>query len=326
MSESVLYRPAVTRETHERIISRAEARHREVLEDFATWLGDVRGLAVSTIAVRLRSARRLLDRVVGESAVEVALSRIDAARLDDLFVDLGRKLLYPSLRQTRSGVRLFLSFLADRGSVDARLSSLVPPVATQRGTQVPRGFSDEQIARALSSLSGSSPSQIRDRAIIVLLTVYGVRRAQIAGLRLSDIDWKKQRIHFPAHKGGKPLLESLHPAAAASLARYIEEVRPRDCGPALFFRFHPEPLEPLRPGAITTLVLFRLKAAGIEDRCRGPHRFRHAFATRVLRSGGSLKDIADLLGHRHLDSAAIYAKVDEHGLRQAALEWPEVLR
>jgi integrase len=326
MSDGVLYRPEITPETHERIISRAEARYREVLGDFAAWLRDGRGLAAGTIAVRLHLANRLLERVVGGSALEAALSRIDAPRLDDLFVDFGRELGYASLRNMRSTVRLFLRFAVDRGWVDPPLPSLVPRVATRRGMQVPRGFSDEQIALALSWLSGSSPGQIRDRAIFVLLAIYGVRRAQIAGLRLSDIDWKKRRIHFPAHKGGKPLLESLHPAAAASLARYIEQVRPRDCGPALFFRLRPKPLEPLRPGAISAMVMFRLEAAGIEDPKRGPHRFRHAFATRVLRSGGSLKDIADLLGHRHLDSASIYAKVDERGLREAALEWPEVLR
>jgi len=56
----------------------------------------------------------------------------------------------------------------------------------------------------------------------------------------------------------------------------------------------------------------------------GPHGFRHGFATRMLNSGQSLKTIADLLGHRNLDSTFIYAKVDFETLKQLPLDWPEV--
>ena len=51
--------------------------------------------------------------------------------------------------------------------------------------------------------------------------------------------------------------------------------------------------------------------------------FRHGFATRMLRQGHDLKAIADVLGHRHLDTTFIYAKVDMAALEQVALEWPE---
>jgi integrase/recombinase XerD len=53
-----------------------------------------------------------------------------------------------------------------------------------------------------------------------------------------------------------------------------------------------------------------------------PHRFRHAFATRLLRSGQPVKAIADLLGQRSLDAVAIYAKVDHARLLEVAIDWP----
>jgi site-specific recombinase XerD len=57
---------------------------------------------------------------------------------------------------------------------------------------------------------------------------------------------------------------------------------------------------------------------------RYPHAFRHAFATRLLRSGQSLKVIADLLGHRSLAAVSVYAKVDDVRLFECTVDWPEV--
>jgi site-specific recombinase XerD len=56
----------------------------------------------------------------------------------------------------------------------------------------------------------------------------------------------------------------------------------------------------------------------------GPQSFRHAFATRMLGRGQSLKVIADMLGHRRISSSLIYTKVDFQMLGRLPLEWPEV--
>lgn len=326
MSNPIPFPPAVPWESVERVISRAEERFQAVLGEFACWLRDVRQLATGSISLRILSVSRFLHAFVTESAVEFALADLTPATLDDVFVEIGRDLGYQGRRSMQAGLRLFLRFAGDRGWVDLSLAGMVPRIRTPRDTRLPRGLQEQQIATLLSSVSGSSPGHIRDRAILVLLAVYGARRGQVATLRLQDIDWKNQTIRFPAHKGGKPVVHVLHPTACNTLACYIEKVRPTDLGPALFFRLHPKPILPLRPGAISTMVYLRLKAAGIEAPSRGPHALRHAFATRVLQAGRSLKEIADLLGHRHLDSASIYAKVDDRGLRVAALQWPEVLR
>ena len=84
------------------------------------------------------------------------------------------------------------------------------------------------------------------------------------------------------------------------------------------------PRLPLTPEGISAAIASRLARAGLQR--RGPHAFRHAFATRLLDAGLPLKGVADLLGHRKLTSTAIYAKVDRTLLAEAALPWPEVLR
>jgi site-specific recombinase XerD len=67
-----------------------------------------------------------------------------------------------------------------------------------------------------------------------------------------------------------------------------------------------------------------MSQAGVSKSKMGSHAFRHAFATRMLQQGQSIKTIADLLGHRNINSAFIYTKVDMETLKQAPLDWPEV--
>lgn len=55
---------------------------------------------------------------------------------------------------------------------------------------------------------------------------------------------------------------------------------------------------------------------------KGSHAFRHGFATRMVNKGHSLKEVADVLGHRHLSTTFIYTKVDFNALQQVALDWP----
>jgi site-specific recombinase XerD len=65
-----------------------------------------------------------------------------------------------------------------------------------------------------------------------------------------------------------------------------------------------------------------LRGLGLGDVARGPHGFRHAFASRMLGNGHSMKTIADMLGHRDINSTFIYTKVDFRTLADVPLDWP----
>jgi len=73
-------------------------------------------------------------------------------------------------------------------------------------------------------------------------------------------------------------------------------------------------------------VVRALKRAGIDAPIVGAYVLRHTVATRLVRRGTRLKEIADFLGHRDLDTTTIYAKLDLPALREVALPCPEVSR
>lgn len=308
-----------------RQIAKAPRRHHRLLLKFAEWLRDDRALLPSSITVRLGCVRRFVAAMAGKGAPLARLRRLAARDVERFFVDDGVGHGAAARRSMQASLRLFLSFCGQHGWVDRELVSAVPPMFVYRLAEVPRFLTDEQIVQALESVDPSSVVGARDLAMLLVLATYGVRRGQVAALRLGDIDWDERRIHFRAHKGGKPVVHELTPRVASAIASYVDRFRPRMGCEVVFLR-STSPHLPISPMAISGVVSARLKQAGVEAPLLSPHAFRHAFATRLLRAGRPLKVVADLLGHRALDSATVYGKVDITALREIAADWPEVLR
>ena len=76
------------------------------------------------------------------------------------------------------------------------------------------------------------------------------------------------------------------------------------------------------PSGLGSVIRRSLKRAGINSPTMGAHQFRHGLASEMLRGGASLGEIGEVLGHRHLQTTAIYAKVDLNALRSLAMPWP----
>jgi integrase len=219
----------------------------------------------------------------------------------------------------QTSMRLFLKFAVSSGWVGAELAEAVPSLPVFRLSGLPDGLRDEELAMVLSASWEGCECPLRNRAIILLLSTYGVRRSQVSALQFEDIDWFEGTILFAAHKGGKEIHHDLTQAAAESLADYLRNERPTGDSNYVFLRHRPPHLR-LNPAAISEMVRARMEHCGLPPRY--PHSFRHAFATRLLRSGQPVKAIADLLGHRSLDAVAIYAKVDHARLLEVAIDWP----
>lgn len=307
-----------------RRISRAASGNQGVLRRYAQWLADERGLAASSITTRIGFAATFADAVAQLTGCTgpAAWKALSVRRMEEFFIDYGKSHGLPARRSMATAMRSFLEFAALRGWTDREMADSVPSLIGYRLSGLPRGVSDEQVAKLLAGMEASEfgRCRLRDCAIVWLLVTYGVRRSQVSALRFADIDWSQKTLEFAAHKGGKPVHQTLTPAAAQKLSDYLRLQRPQSESEYVFLR-HRRPHTRLSPTAITVLV------AGWAQRCGvprlSPHALRHAFATRLLRAGQPIKAIADLLGHRSLDAVSIYAKVDFARLIEVAVEWPE---
>jgi integrase/recombinase XerD len=92
----------------------------------------------------------------------------------------------------------------------------------------------------------------------------------------------------------------------------------------VFGRHYPPHDQPAGRDALRGDIYQAFRRAGLGTSSKGTRILRHTTGTHLIQRGVPLKDIADVLGHRSIDTTAIYAKVDLPALREVALPWPEV--
>ena len=222
-----------------------------------------------------------------------------------------------SLAALASSFRSFFSFAEARGWCAPGITAAIDSPRLYAREGIPEGPGWDDVQRLLASTSGDRPADIRDHAILMLLAVYGLRRGEVAGLRLDDLDWEGELIHIERPKQRRAQRYPLLPVVGEAILRYLREVRPR-CGERTLFLTLGAPIRPLSAPSITPVAHAHLSRLGLTLSPRGAHCLRHACASHLLASGFSLKQIGDHLGHRSASSTLSYTKVDLIGLRQVA--------
>ena len=203
-------------------------------------------------------------------------------------------------------VRVFLRWLGGGRGCEPTLWDCIHAPRLYRHERYPQGPTWAQVRELLDSADTNDPVDVRDRAMMLLMAVYGFRSGEVCGLRLEDIDWENGVIRPPRPKlhrvGTYPLISTVGDAIVAYL-----KIRPI-CRHREVFISMLQPYRPLMSAA--TVVCDRQKSLGQKLKRYGPHGLRHACATHLLSEGFSLKQIGDHLGHSIVQSTEIYAKVD----------------
>jgi site-specific recombinase XerD len=285
------------------------------IDAFARHLCDERGLSPITIATRCERLAWFFDSL---HPPRDSLHTISVGDVDTFIEAKGNQgWKRSSLASLASSLRSFFRYAEGQGWCSQGIAAVIesPRLYTHEG--LPEGPSWEVVQRLLDSTRGDRPADVRAQAILILLAVYGLRRGEVAGLTLDDLDWAGERIRVSRPKQRRTQYYPLLPAFAQAIVRYLREVRPRSKHRALFLTLS-APIRPLSAPSITPIVGARLSALGVSLSPRGAHCLRHACAGHLLASGFSLKQIGDHLGHRAANSTLSYTKVDLAGLRQVA--------
>jgi site-specific recombinase XerD len=218
-----------------------------------------------------------------------------------------------------TALRSLLRFLHVDGLIDRPLAQVVPSVAFWRLQGLPRGLDGDQVRALLESCDTDTVNGGRDLAILLLLVRLGMRRGEVARLRLEDIDWRVGELRVRG-KGARIERLPLPADVGEALVTYLSDGRPAGVETREVFMRVRAPRAALTPPGITQVVVAAGRRAGLGD--LGPHRLRHTAASELLRRGAPLSEIGQLLRHRTELTTTIYAKVDRDRLRELALPWP----
>lgn len=290
-----------------------------LLERYRRYLTVERGLTAGTVRGYVDVVRPFL---VGRVSAEgIDLAQLTAADVSAFVVATCRDRCGRggSAKLMVTGLRSLLRFLHVEGVLEESLTGAVPSVAAWRLAGLPRALEPGQVRLLLAGCDRRTAHGRRDFAILTLLARLGLRRGEVAGLGLDDVDWRAGEVVIRG-KGNRQERLPLPADVGEAVAAYLRRGRPRQAeGRSVFVRVK-APQRPLTPGGVTQVVVAAGRRAGLGELTA--HRLRHTAASELLRAGAPLAEIGQLLRHRRPLTTAIYAKVDREPLRSLARPWP----
>jgi site-specific recombinase XerD len=301
-------------------------------------IGDAWRVAVDELVRSTRSERGRRPRTVDayhRDALHVARA-LSAAGFDDPR-DVGRDELRgyladladagaarATIARRTSTLRTWFALLERRGLVATDPASLLG--TPKQGRHLPRVLRIDQVEALIDAADASSPSGVRDRALIELLYASGARVEEACTLTLDRLDLAQKQVRLEG-KGGKDRIVPIGGAAVRALRSYLDDARPtlmaaataRSGGRATDRATDGVLLRGDRGGPLGTrdarTIVVRLgEAAGVGHVT--PHTLRHSFATHLLEGGADLRVVQELLGHASLATTQRYTHLSRGRLRE----------
>ena len=290
-------------------------------QEFIAWLR-VKNYAAATIRAR-RSAlhywlcwseERGITRVTELTAVSLAAYAKQLLHRQDA---TGKPLTAQNRYTYLVALAKFCRWLVQQDFLpDNPAAKLVYPKLEPR---LPRHvLSHSQIETIISQPAVDTPLGLRDRALLELFYSTGMRRAEVCGLTLQDVDRQNGIIYIRHGKGDQARVVPIGERALRWLQKYLDEVRPRFCQEqqvsTLFVTHQGAPLNVER---LSSLVKAYVRQSGYTGGC---HIFRHAMATEMPDHGADLRHIQMMLGHKDIGTTQIYTHVSLAGLQRVYRE------
>lgn len=285
----------------------------QVLQRYRGYLATERGLVESSISVNMLVAERFCSKR------GLRLEDLSAAEVTAYIAALSARSSIGWSKKTLTALASFLRFLHVTGVTTRPLAAALPKIAGHR-RNVPCELDDSDFARLLGGCDRSRDVGLRDCAILTILWRLGLRRGEVAGLLVDDIDWRRGEITVRG-KGNHHELLPVPIDVGEAIARYLHDGHrrvPPGCR-ALFVQVR-APEGTMSPDGVSDVVARLSRRVGLP--AMGAHRLRHGAATQLVRNGASWPEIAQFMRHRSVAVTASYATVDPALTSELARPWP----
>jgi integrase/recombinase XerD len=296
----------------------------EKLDAYCNWMFKDKGLSKETIRGRKLELEHFFTYIFHEG---IDFTSLNAACLDSY---IGKRhdegCSRRSIATIVTSLRDFLRFAYDQELIQTDLSVMLKSPRLFSLESLPTAPNWEDVKRLVDYYGGNKPRDIRNKAIMIIFAVYGIRCSELENLTLRDVDWKNDTIYLHRAKRCRSQILPLLPVVGNTLAKYITEIRRNDLSREYLFLDLVAPFTKIKPATVYHVVASAYKALGIKLNHNGPHTLRHACASHLVNSGGTLKEVSDLLGHKQLDTTRIYTKIDIVSLcKVAEMDWEGLL-
>lgn len=289
------------------------------LNRYDAHLRDVRGLAAGTRKHCTDIAGRLLHRQFAKRPIEIAKLCPDEVR-EFLASQLDTRATPSHASKLASALRSYLRYRTTCGDQTGALLAVIQNPVHWNLATLPRALTPDEAERVLTSFTAACRWPKRGYAIVRCALDLGLRAGEIAHLKINDIDWRTGTITL---RGTKSLRQDILPLpmeTGQALADYLRHERPFTSHSAVFVRKLDAQDHAITSMAVQKVLKHACQRAGLMH--SSGHALRHTVACRMVENGSSLKEVADVLRHRSLNTTLIYAKLDTPKLAAVALPWP----
>lgn len=285
-----------------------------LMDSFENYLLSERGLTARTVAQYAGYASRFIAGLDSGG-----LEHVSAADVTSAVLALSETVSVNTTKCFVAGLRAFLRFCFVEGLIEVDLSEAALPATGRRRSPLPLGITTDDAAALLASCDRRTGIGRRDYALIMIMLRLGLRRSEVSGIRLDDIDWRSG-VLVVMGKGARVDRLPIPADVGEAIASYLTRGRPATVHREVFIRTR-APFEAITDDTVTTAVRRACRRAGLPE--MGSHRLRHTMACDMVAASVPLGEIAQVLRHDSLASTAIYARVDVETLRSLAQRWPE---
>jgi integrase/recombinase XerD len=286
------------------------------LERYEAYLVRERQLCPRVVIQYRRTARHFLASTFDAEAPN--FSGLTAAEVSSYILGEARASSVGYSKRKVVALRSFLRYMHFCGEVPRDLSGVLPRAAGWRLSGLPKFLTTSESKMILVARDRRTHIGCRDYAVLLTMLRLGLRAGEVASLTLDDIDWSRGEFMVRG-KGGRQDTLPLPQDVGKAIVSYLQRGRPSSLSRKLFLCSR-APHRNLTSGAVTEISRATGKRCGIPH--MGAHRLRHTAATQLLWNGASLPEIGQVLRHYHVDTTAIYAKVDRGSLRTICRPWP----
>jgi site-specific recombinase XerD len=291
----------------------------EELDRYDAHLREARGLSEGTRRGGLRLVQRLLRYKFADRPVVFAQLQPEDLR-QFIATQLELRGTTSNATALTSALRGYLRYRTSCGDRVHALAGVIASPAHWSLAPLPRALRPFEIKRLLSSFAATLPSPRRGYAMVRCALDLGLRSSEVAQLQLADIDWRAGTVTLRHTKSRREDVLPLLAPTGRALGDYLRYERPKTSNPAVFVRRLAPLDQPISPHAVRRVIRDAFARIGLTH--GRSHALRHTLACRLIDQGSSLKEVADVLRHRSLNTTLIYAKLDRPRLAAVALPWP----
>lgn len=300
---------------NENILTKGEFN--KLLTEFSNFLNDNSEIKESTKKLRIKIIKRFL----------IYLEKQNFSSFKDLSSDIILKYLNHSnlANSTKSNyldiLKIFFNFTFQKNFSSFSGNSIYFKVKRNPRERILSFYSQNEIAKLISSINTSTSIGKRNYAIILLAAITGLRASDIVNLKFENIDWGNKTLKFTQVKTQKELIQPFPDEIFYAILDYLKNGRPTSDSKYLFICHKPS-FDKITPSVLSVYTTTYFKVAGIDisSRKHGLHSLRHSFANNMLHNNISLQNISASLGHSVISTTTMYTNIDINTLKLLCLE------